>query len=185
VSAALEPFPGGGADALVTDGAPALAVGLDPPDPSLMQCRPRPVGERVITPRMWAGIVFVGVVMAVGTLYVLDASLPGGIVEGTGTLRYAQTRAFTVLILFQLFNVFNARSDRDSAFRRLFSNWWLWGAVVLSAALQFVVVYTPFLQQAFSTVALNARDWLECTVVASTVVWLREAEKFVYRRLTV
>jgi len=169
---------------LVTDGAPALAIGLDPPNPTLMQHPPRPAGERVITRRMWAGIFFVGAVMAVGTLYVLDASLPGGIVEGTGTLRYGQTMAFTTLILFQLFNVFNARSDRESAFRGLFSNPWLWGAVVLSVALQLVVVYTPFLQRAFSTVGLSAADWLECGAIASSVLWLSEAEKFVYRRLT-
>jgi P-type Ca2+ transporter type 2C len=168
---------------LVTDGAPALALGLDPPDPGLMRRPPRPARERVITGRMWSGIFFVGVVMAVGTLYTLDASLPGGLVDGTGTLRYAQTRAFTTLILFQLFNVFNARSDRNSAFHGLFENGWLWIAVVVSLALQFVVLYTPFLQQAFSTVALSRSDWLLCTAVASSVVWLREVEKFVYRRI--
>jgi Ca2+-transporting ATPase len=50
---------------------------------------------------MWFGIFFVGAVMAVGTLFVLDASLPGGFVEGSGDLRYAQTMAFTTLVLFQ------------------------------------------------------------------------------------
>ena len=93
-----------------------------------MRRPPRPPGERVITPRMWRGIVFVGVVMAAGTLLVLDASLPGGFVEGTGDLRYAQTMAFTTLMLFQLFNVFNARSDERSAFAGLFANRWLWAA---------------------------------------------------------
>jgi Ca2+-transporting ATPase len=169
---------------LVTDGAPALALGLDPPSRAVMQRRPRAASERVITPRMWFGIFFVGIVMAIGTLLVLDASLPGGILEGTGTLRYAQTKAFTVLIMFQLFNVFNARSDRASAFGDLFTNRWLWGGILLSVALQFVVVYTPFLQQAFSTVSLSAADWLQCVAVASSVLWLREAEKLVYRRLT-
>jgi P-type Ca2+ transporter type 2C len=167
---------------LITDGPPALALGLDPPDPMVMQNRPRPASERVVTGRMWAGIFFVGAVMAVGTLYVLDASLPGGLVEGTGPLRYAQTKAFTTLILFQLFNVFNARSDRQSAFRGLFSNRWLWGAVLLSLALQCAVLYTPFLQQAFSTVRLTAGDWLQCAAVASSAVWLRELEKYVYRK---
>ena len=167
---------------LVTDGAPALALGVDPPEAGLMRRPPRPSRERVITARMWGGIVFVGVVMAAGTLYVLDASLPGGLVDGAGTLRYAQTRAFTTLILFQLFNVFSARSDRESAFRGLFSNPWLWGAVILSVALQVVVLYTPFLQRAFSTQELTGRDWASCAAVASSVLWLREAEKFVYRR---
>jgi magnesium-transporting ATPase (P-type) len=82
---------------LITDGPPALALGLDLPNPMVMQSRPRPASERVITGRMWAGIFFVGAIMAVGTLYVLDASLPGGLVEGTGTLRSAQTKAFTTL----------------------------------------------------------------------------------------
>jgi Ca2+-transporting ATPase len=130
---------------------------------------------------MWGGIVFVGLVMAAGTLYVLDASLPGGLVNGAGTLRYAQTRAFTTLIFFQLFNVFNARSDRRSAFESLFSNRWLWVAVGVSILLQGAVLYAPFLQRAFSTEALSAADWLFCTGIASSVLWLREAEKAVYR----
>jgi Ca2+-transporting ATPase len=131
---------------------------------------------------MWTGILFVGIIMAAGTLYVLDASLPGGLVEGAGTLQYAQTRAFTTLIFFQLFNVFNARSDSESAFRGLFSNRWLWAAISLSIALQCVVLYTPFLQRAFSTQALSGSDWLFCAVIASSVLWLREAEKFLHRR---
>ena len=72
---------------------------------------------------MWRGIALVGIVMAAGTLYVLDASLPGGFVDGAGTLPYAQTMAFTTLMLFQLFNVLNARSDETSAFAGLFTNW--------------------------------------------------------------
>jgi Ca2+-transporting ATPase len=167
---------------LITDGAPALALGLDPPDDGLMRQPPRPSRERVVTARMWTGILFVGIIMAAGTLYVLDASLPGGLVEGAGTLQYAQTRAFTTLIFFQLFNVFNARSDSESAFRGLFSNRWLWAAISLSIALQCVVLYTPFLQRAFSTQALSGSDWLFCAVIASSVLWLREAEKFLHRR---
>ena len=82
---------------LVTDGAPALALGVDPPDPGVMNQPPRPMGEGVITRRMWFGIFFVGAVMATGTLFVLDASLPGGLVVGSGSMRYAQTMAFTTL----------------------------------------------------------------------------------------
>ena len=72
---------------LVTDGAPALALGVDPADAGIMSRPPRPRGEGVITRRMWAGILFVGVVMAAGTLLVLDASLPGGVIAGSGSLR--------------------------------------------------------------------------------------------------
>ena len=90
--------------------------------------------------------------------------------------------AFTTLIMFQLLNVFNARSDDESAFRGLFTNQWLWGAVILSVLLQVVVVYTPFLQRAFSTESLTASDWLRCTVVASSVLWLRELQKMLRRQ---
>jgi Ca2+-transporting ATPase len=119
--------------------------------------------------------------MAAGTLFVLDASLPGGLLEGVGTMRYAQTMAFTTLVFFSLFTVFNARSDARSAFHGLFSNPWLWGAVLLALVLQVAVVYVPFLQQAFATVSLSCGDWLRCAAVASLVLWLRELSKIITR----
>ena len=166
---------------LVTDGAPALALGVDPAGEDLMSRTPRRPGEGVLTPRMWRGIVFVGLVMAAGTLLVLDAALPGGLIEGSGSMPYAQTMAFTTLTLFQIFNVVNARSDERSAFVRLFTNRWLWSAVGLSVALQVAVVYVPILQRAFGTVALSGGDWLRCVAVASLVLWLRELGKLVAR----
>lgn len=166
---------------LVTDGTPALALGVDPVDEGLMHRPPRPQGEGVITRSMWWGIFFVGIVMAAGTLLVLDGSLPGGFIEGSGTTRYAQTMAFNTLVFFSLFNVFNARSDDQSALRGLFTNAWLWGAVLLSIVLQAAAIYVPVLQHAFSTVSLSFRDWLYCAAVASSVLWLRELSKIVAR----
>jgi Ca2+-transporting ATPase len=162
---------------LITDGAPALALGLDPADPEAMDRPPRPRGSRVITGRMWSGIAYVGLIMAAGTLLVLDFGLPGGLIEGSGDLPYARTMAFTTLVLFQLLNAPNARSDERSAFHRLFRNPWLLWALVLSLALQILVVYAPFLQPAFGTVALSLTDWLVCVAVASSVLWLRELSK--------
>jgi Ca2+-transporting ATPase len=166
---------------LLTDGAPALALGVDPAHDGVMTRPPRPRGEKVITRRMWMGIFQVGIVMAAGTLLVLDASLPGGFVEGTGTLRYAQTMSFTTLVFFSLFAVFSSRSDERSAFEGLFSNHWLWGATLFSVLLQIAVVYVPFLQHAFSTVGLTFADWVRCVVVANSVLWLRELVKLVRR----
>jgi Ca2+-transporting ATPase len=168
---------------LVTDGPPALALGVDPADADLMDHPPRPTGEGVITLPMWRGIVFVGVIMAAGTLLVLDASMPGGFVAGSGDLRYGQTMAFTTLMLFQIFNVLNARSDERSAFVHLFTNWWLWAAMAGSIALQVVVVYAPFLQRAFGTIGLTGWDWAFCVAVASLVLWLREGSKLIARLL--
>jgi Ca2+-transporting ATPase len=167
---------------LVSDGAPALALGVDPADAGVMNTPPRTRGEAAITRRMWAGIVFVGAIMAVGTLLVLDASLPGGLIEGSGSMRYAQTMAFTTLLFFSLFTVFNARSDEQSAFVGLFANRWLWGAIGLSLVLQAAVIHAPFLRQAFSTVSLSAGDWLRCAAVGSSVLWLRELSKLATRR---
>jgi P-type Ca2+ transporter type 2C len=167
---------------LVTDGAPALALGVDPPAEDLMRRPPRPNGEPVITGEMWRGIFFNGVVMATATLLALDASLPGGLIPGTGNLRYAQTMAFTCLTLAQFFNVFNSRSDRRSAFVGIFSNHWVWVALVLSLVLQLVVTYVPPMQQAFGTVSLSIADWAKCIVPASAVLWIRELWKLLRRR---
>lgn len=167
---------------LVTDGAPALAVGVDPADAGLMRQAPRPRGERVITGRMWLRIVLIGAVMAASALFALDASMPGGFIEGHRDLRYAQTMTFTTLVLAQLFNVFNARSDQQSAFTGLFSNRWLLGAVALSLALQVFVLYIPPMQKAFGTVGLTPADWARCAVAASAVLWVSELAKLARRR---
>jgi Ca2+-transporting ATPase len=133
---------------------------------------------------MWRGILFTGVVMAAVTLLMLDASLPGGLVDGRGDLRYAQTMAFNTLTLSQLFNVFNSRSDQRSAFGRVFSNHWVWAAIGLSLGLQLLVLYVPPMQQAFGTVGLGAGDWIRCLLAASTILWLREMSKMLGRRAT-
>lgn len=167
---------------LLTDSGPALALGVEPPDPDVMQKPPRNPKASVITRAMWFDIFFVGVIMMVGTLAVMDASLPNGWIAGAnGTMAYAQTMAFTTLVFFQLFNALNARSDELSAFTGLFSNKWLWLAIGVSVLLQGVVIYTPALQTAFSTVALTGADWALCIAVGSTVLWLRELVKIFQR----
>ncbi len=169
---------------LVTDSGPALALGVDPPAPHLMRRPPRPRGQGVIDRAMWAGLLLVGITMATGTLLMFDYGLPGGLIAGSGDVTYARTLAFTTLVLFQLFNVFSARSDREGAWTALFSNRWLWAAVLLSLAMQVAVVYLPALQRAFQTTPLAAGDWLACALVASSVVWVREGSKALMRRIT-
>jgi magnesium-transporting ATPase (P-type) len=119
--------------------------------------------------------------MAVVTLVALDLRLAGGYLGGAGGIDEARTMAFTTLVLAQLFNCFNARSDRDSAFHRLFTNRWLWGAIALSAVLQIAVVHVPFMNEAFDTTPLDAGDWLICVALASVVLWAVEAKKLVQR----
>jgi len=89
--------------------------------------------------------------------------------------------AFTTLVLAQLFNCFNARSDRTSAFSHLFTNRLLWGAIALSVVLQVAVVQLPFLNDAFDTTPLGIGDWLLCVGLASIVLWADEGKKLVQR----
>jgi Ca2+-transporting ATPase len=166
---------------LLTDSAPALALAFEPPPEDAMRRPPRRLTDRVIDRQMQVGIIYVGVVMAIATLLTIDLRLPGGLIEGTGTLEEARTMGFTVLVLAQLFNAFNARSSRRSAFRGLFTNARLFGAIALSLVLQAFVVHVPFLNEAFGTVPLSAAEWLLCGVVASSVLWAEELRKVLTR----
>ena len=132
---------------------------------------------------MWIGIVFVGLVTAIVTLPALDLRLPGGLVGGAGEIVEARTMAFTTLVLAQLFNALNARSDRVSAFHRLFTNQLLWAALALSVVLQIAVVHVPFLNDAFDTTPLDAADWLICIGLASVVLFADELRKLARRAL--
>ena len=174
---------------LITDTGPALAMGVDPIAEDVMARKPRLRSQRIIDAGMGLNVLEAGVVMALLTLLTLDLFLPGGLIEpvdawlgaGPHSLELARTAAFTVLVLTQLFNCFNARSASVSAFHAAFSNRWLWAAVALSAALQVAVVHLPFLNLAFGTVPLSASQWGVCVVMASGVLWFGEGRKLVRR----
>ena len=169
---------------LVTDSGPALAMGVDPETDDVMARAPRRPTERVIDGRMWTGVVEMGVVMAAVTLLAIDLYLPGGLIEGSRDLDSARTAGFTVLVFAQLFNSFNARSEKTSAFRHLFANPWLVGAVLLSVLLQVAVVNLGFLNVAFGTVPLEPGQWFVCVALASSVLWFSELRKCLGRGLS-
>ncbi len=174
---------------LITDGPPALALGIDPKDPDVMQREPRKRGTGVLTTEDWWRLGIIGAVMMVGTIAVLDAYYPGGLItlfaEGTvpnaADEAHARTMAFTTLMMFQLFNVFNCRSSWRSAFSGFFENKWLIGAVALSLITHVLVIYVPALQTAFHTVPLTAVDWMVTTGVAATLLIGMELFKLVLR----
>ncbi|MDB5729027.1 MAG: ATPase, type [Noviherbaspirillum sp.] len=168
---------------LLTDSGPALAMGVDPETDDVMARKPRLLTDRVIDAQMWASVLQTGLVMAVVTLLTIDMYLPGGLIEGTRDLDNARTAGFTVLVFAQLYNCFNARSHTASAFRHLFANRWLWGAVALSLLLQVAVVHLGFLNVAFSTVPLALDQWLVCAAMASTVLWFSELRKLLDRAI--
>ena len=163
---------------LVTDGAPALALGLDPPASDTMRRRPMPAGARVVDLSMFVDIVIVAIVMAVGTLGMFFGH------DGGATIELLQTLTFTTLIIFQLANALNARSSEQSAFKGIFLNGWLWMAILGSLALQVLVLYLPFLAQALRVVPLTITQWLRTMLVASSVLWVMEGVKWFRRRHT-
>jgi calcium-translocating P-type ATPase len=166
---------------LITDSAPALAMGVDPETDDLMARSPRKPSERAIDARMWITVLSSGLVMALATLATIDLYLPGGLMEGSEDLTTARTAGFTVLVLAQMFNCFNTRSQATSAFHRLFVNPWLWGAVALSVLLQAVVVHVPVLNVAFGTAPLSAAQWAVCVAMGSAVLWFGELRKWLTR----
>ncbi|OSZ75101.1 cation-translocating P-type ATPase [Hydrogenophaga sp. IBVHS1] len=167
---------------LITDTGPALAMGVDPRASDVMTRKPRRPDERVIDKRMWLTVGLTGMTMAAVTLLTLDIFLPGGWIHGEHSIETARTAAFTVLVLAQLFNAFNSRSDTFSAFVDPFSNGWLWAAVALGAALQWVVVHWSVLNLAFGTTPLSAGQWALCASLASVVLWVSELQKWWTRR---
>jgi P-type Ca2+ transporter type 2C len=162
---------------LLTDSAPALALGFEPPPRDVMRHPPRRLTDRIIDGEMQAGILFIGLVMAMATLLTLDLGLPGGLLDGSSNLDHARTMAFTVLVIAQLFNAFNSRSERRSVFAGHLTNWRLFGAVGVSFGLQVLVVHLPLLNTAFGTVPLSLVDWLACLGIASVVLWADELRK--------
>ncbi|ANS31416.1 P-type HAD superfamily ATPase [Rhodococcus opacus] len=130
---------------------------------------------------MWGNVIVIGLATAAATLLTLDLYLPGGLLAGTQSLDNARTAGFTVLVFAQLFNTFNARSETGTAFRRVFANRWLWGAIALSTLLQVAVVQVPFLGAAFTTEPLAPTQWLVCVAMASTVLWVSEIRKLIIR----
>lgn len=161
---------------LIMDGPPAMALGVDPSHPEVMNQAPRDPRARILTGRRLAVLAFFGLIMAIGTLGVLA--------WGIGTIGSARatTLAFTTFVLFQVFNVFNARLERASALsRHSFKNRWLWIALAGVVLLQVAVVHVPFLQSVFDTTSLTATQWLLAVGIASSIMILDELRKLVLR----
>ncbi|MDH3681509.1 MAG: cation-translocating P-type ATPase [Acidimicrobiia bacterium] len=166
---------------LLTDSTMALALGVDPAVEDMMDRPPRRVGDRLVDNTMLVTIGVVGATIALAGLVALDLELRGGLLGGSGDLVTARTMVFTTLVLAQIFNAFNARSDRISAFVRPFDNRLLWAAVAVTVALQVLVVHAPALNRAFDTVPLDARRWAICLALSSSVLVVEEGRKLVVR----
>jgi Ca2+-transporting ATPase len=146
---------------LVTDGLPALALGVEPSEQDIMERPPRDPKKNVLRGVLVFALVAGFFAFITGFAVFLQA-LPD--------LAYAQTMVFTISMVFEMFLVFSARTD-GPFFKGIFSNKYLIGAVVVSMFLQIMVVYTPFLQPFFGTVPLSLMDWAKIfTLCAAATV---------------
>jgi Ca2+-transporting ATPase len=144
---------------LITDGAPALALGMEKGDPDVMDVPPRPVREPVINREMQVGILVQSIIITAVVLlaFILGLSWFGH--SGQGLL-IAQTMAFGTLSISELIRAYTSRSERYGLLQiGLFSNKWMQYAVVSSLAILLAIIYVPFLQPIFNTVALGRREW--------------------------
>ena len=163
---------------LVTDGAPALALGLEKGDPDIMKRPPRPAKEPVINREMLLGI---GIIPIADTIAVLGSFLLALNRFGWDNVAAAQTVAFATLVTSELLRAYTARSERMSIFKSesgVFGNKWMVYATSTSFLLLLLVLYVPFLRVVFGTVPLSIRDWvimLPFILVASTAAELVKA----------
>jgi Ca2+-transporting ATPase len=162
---------------LATDGLPALALAVDPPEPDLMRRPPREADAGIFT----RPVVFL---MLIGGIWsaVVNLTLFAGTLHCGFPIEKAMSMTFVSLVLIQFLKAYNYRSDRHSVFRRPFANRWLNLAILWELLLLFLVMTVPFLRSAFGTSRLTLAEWLFVAAVAGTVVPVIEAGKWMIRK---
>lgn len=164
---------------LVTDGLPALALGIDPTDDEVMERDPRAKDESILTPRrqltiVWQGLVITAAVLVLG--YAVAPALGA-------TQAESRTMLFTALVLAQLLHAFNFRSDSRTVFSvRSVRNRWLVLALLGSMTLQVLVVYLPGAEAIFRTVPLDSADWIAVVLTALSAIVVIDISKMLVAR---
>jgi Ca2+-transporting ATPase len=162
---------------LVTDGLPALALAVDPPDPDIMKQRPRPREQGIFTKPVVTLIFIGGVWSCIVNLGIFKWTLDAG----RGMVE-AQCLTFLTLIIIQFFKAYNFRSDKKSVFKiGFFKNKWLNLTIIAEILLMFVIVYVPSLQGPFNTFSLSTFDWILVFLLAATIFPVLELSKAILR----
>jgi Ca2+-transporting ATPase len=162
---------------LATDGLPALALAVDPPEEDLMQRPPRDPRAGIFTRPVVVLILAGGWWSALVNLSLFVWALNSGRI-----LQEAITMTFVSLVLIQFFKAYNFRSDRHSVLRRPFANKWLNLAIVWELIMLVLILYVPPLERVFGTYAMSSTEWLIITIAALTVLPVLELVKWAERR---
>lgn len=161
---------------LATDGLPALALAVDPPESDLMRRPPRnlrtgiftrPVVTLILTGGLWSALV--------------NISLFTWALNSERSIQEAMTMTFVSLVLIQFFKAYNFRSDRHSVLNQPFANTWLNLAIVWELMLLTLIVYVPFFHEPFGTFSLPLVDWAIIVLLAATVLPILELAKWMER----
>jgi Ca2+-transporting ATPase len=161
---------------LATDGLPALALAVDPPEPDLMQRHPRDPRSGIFTRPLVVLLMAGGVWSAMVNLGLFAWQLRAG-----RPVAEAMALTFVSLIFIQFFKAYNYRSDRYTVLRRPFANRWLNMAIAWELVLLAVVIYAPFLHEPFGTFSFRWQDWMLAAVLALTIVPVLELVKWMER----
>ncbi len=162
---------------LVTDGLPALALAVDPPESDLMERPPRDPHTGVFTRPVVALMGLGGIWSAIVNLAVFSGALSIGY-----PLAKAMSMTFVSLVLIQFLKAYNFRSDRTSVFRKPFANKWLNQAIFWELILLYLTMALPVLRKVFGTSSLTFGEWLFLSAVAGSVVPVLELGKWIIRR---
>ncbi len=162
---------------LATDGLPALALSVDPPETDLMRRQPRNPSTGIFTRPVIGLMLTGGIWLALANLGLFYWAINSG-----RSAEEARTMLFASVVLFEFFKAFCFRSDRHSVFNRPFANKWLNLSILWEIVLLLLIIYVPFLSSAFSTHRLTLEDWVIVSALAATVVPVMEAAKWLVRR---
>jgi len=176
---------------LLAETFPSVALTNEPPEHDIMTRKPRDKSERILTKKDFSEILINAMIMTIGVLGIFYYGLVskgwiiGDVISGKASpdyYIYATTLAFTTLVLYQLFNVFNIKSPRKTIFfEELFNNRWLLFATAISIMLQVAVVHVTFLNKIFSTAPMSLADWIISIAIASSIIWISEGYKLIIR----
>ena len=164
---------------MATDGLPAIALGVDPPDPDIMDLKPRDKNEGIFSRGLAEKILVRGVLIGVCTLFAFIA----GIYFDYG-MTVARTMTLATLVLSQLIHVFECRSERHSIFEiKLFTNPYLVGAVTISIIMLISVIYIPFFAGVFHTAMLNLNQWIIVIILSGFIALVNSTYLYIKPRV--